>query len=96
MTAMRRISHRPAVTLIVDGAPLTAHAGDSVALALLAAGRVGFCADAPGGSPRAPLCLMGVCFGCLAEIDGRAGEQACMVSVRDGMIVKTGGGDETG
>ncbi|WP_108485090.1 (2Fe-2S)-binding protein [Oceaniglobus ichthyenteri] len=96
MSTMRRISKRPTVTITVDGAPLAAHAGDSVALALLAAGRGGFCADAPGGSPRAPLCLMGVCFGCLADIDGRAGEQACMVLVRDGMIVKTGGHDGTG
>ena len=38
--------------------------------------------------PRAPLCLMGVCFDCLVEVDGRQNVQSCMVEVRDGMQVR--------
>ena len=40
------------------------------------------------GVPRAPWCMMGVCFECLVEIDGAAGRQACMIEVRDGMRIR--------
>jgi len=32
--------------------------------------------------------MMGVCFECLVEIDGRPNVQACMTPVRDGMAVR--------
>ena len=34
---------------------------------------------------RAPYCLMGICFDCLAEIDGVPNRQSCMVEARPGM-----------
>ena len=34
------------------------------------------------------MCLMGVCFDCLVEVDGRPNVQACMVTVREGMRVR--------
>ena len=86
MSGFRRIGEGRAVTITVDGAPLAAREGDSVALALLAAGR-----PTIGDGPT-PYCLMGVCFGCLVTIDGRRGEQACMVPVREGLAVLTEGG----
>jgi len=77
------------VTLSVDGRPVAVRAGDSVAAALLVAGRL-VCRDAPvDGAPRAPYCLMGVCFECLVAIDGRANRQACLVRVREGMRIET-------
>jgi hydrogen cyanide synthase HcnC len=39
------------------------------------------------GSPRAPYCMMGVCFDCLMEIDGVPNTQACMVPVAEGMRI---------
>jgi predicted molibdopterin-dependent oxidoreductase YjgC len=33
--------------------------------------------------------MMGVCFDCLVEIDGRANEQACMTAVAPGMRIVT-------
>ncbi|MEZ5620583.1 MAG: (2Fe-2S)-binding protein [Burkholderiaceae bacterium] len=45
------------------------------------------CARLRSRAPRAPMCLMGVCFDCLVEIDGRPNVQACMVEVREGMRV---------
>jgi len=83
MSAFRRIGTGRAVTITVDGTPLEAREGDSVALALLARG------DTAIGKPPAPYCLMGVCFGCLVTIDGRASEQACLVAVREGLTVET-------
>ena len=38
-------------------------------------------------SPRGPYCMMGVCFDCLVEIDGRPNQQGCLVEVRAGMKV---------
>jgi predicted molibdopterin-dependent oxidoreductase YjgC len=78
-----------AVTLSVDGRPVAARAGDSVAAALLAAGIV-VCRTTPvSDAPRAPYCLMGVCFDCLVAIDGKGSRQACRVRVRDGMRIDT-------
>jgi predicted molibdopterin-dependent oxidoreductase YjgC len=78
-----------AVTLTVDGNPLLARAGDTVAAALLAGG-ISHCRTTPvSGAPRAPYCLMGVCFDCLVSIDGVGSRQACLVPVRDGMAVET-------
>ena len=39
-------------------------------------------------SPRAPFCMMGVCFDCLAVVDGVASTQTCLVTVREGMQVQ--------
>lgn len=44
--------------------------------------------SAVSGRPRAPLCMMGVCFECLVEIDGQTNQQACLVQVRDGMRIR--------
>jgi hypothetical protein len=42
---------------------------------------------AVSGGPRLPLCMMGVCFDCLAEIDGVPNRQSCMVPVVPGMRI---------
>jgi D-hydroxyproline dehydrogenase subunit gamma len=77
------------VTLSIDGQPIAARAGDSVAAALLAAGIVACRTNPVGEAPRAPYCMMGVCFDCLVTIDGQGSRQACLVRVRDGMRVET-------
>lgn len=76
------------VTLQVEGLPVQAQAGDTVALAMLQAGVAVFRDTPVSGAPRAPLCLMGVCFECLVEVDGRPNVQACMTPVADGMQVR--------
>lgn len=43
------------------------------------------------GTPRAPLCGMGVCFECRVVIDGEAHSLACMTPAREGMQVRTDG-----
>jgi len=86
----RRLSEAEApVAITVDGRPIRARTGDTVAAALLAAG-IDRCRTTPvSGAPRAPYCLMGVCFECLVAIDGVGSRQACLVPVRDGMVVET-------
>lgn len=80
---------RAVVTLSVDGQSIEAREGDSVAAALLAAGLLQSRSTAVSNAPRAPYCMMGVCFDCLMAIDGVGSRQACMVPVRQGMEVRT-------
>ena len=77
----------PQVNLVIDDRPVRVPAGLSVAAAVLGTGGLVTRATAISGSPRAPYCMMGVCFDCLMEIDGEANQQTCMVMVRDGMRV---------
>ncbi|WP_353475715.1 (2Fe-2S)-binding protein (plasmid) [Salipiger sp. H15] len=77
-----------AVEILLDGAPLTARRGDSVAVALLAAGVTRFRGSVVSGAPRAPYCLMGSCFDCLVTIDGAPNRQACLVTVAPGMRIE--------
>lgn len=79
---------RPAtVEVLVEGAPILVPEGASAAAAMLLAGLTAFRETPVTGSPRGPLCLMGVCFDCLTEIDGMANRQACMVTVAPGMRI---------
>ena len=77
------------LTLKVDGKPIRARVGDTVAAAMLAAG-IDHCRTTPvSGAPRAPYCLMGVCFDCLVTVDGVGSRQGCLVPVREGMEIET-------
>ena len=76
------------VTVAVEGRTLEVPAGETVAAVLLAAGIVPTRTTPVSGAPRAPYCMMGVCFDCLVEIDGSPNRQACMVPVADGMSIR--------
>jgi len=78
-----------AVSITVDGRPVVARSGDSVAAAMLAAGAERCRTTPVSGAPRAPYCMMGVCFDCLVTIDGVGNRQGCLVAVRDGMAIET-------
>ncbi|MCX7160163.1 MAG: (2Fe-2S)-binding protein, partial [Proteobacteria bacterium] len=79
----------PAVEILVDGRPVAALAGESVAAALAAAG-VQTLRSTPAGGGRGLYCGMGACFECRVTIDGRPGQRACLASVKPGMQVSTG------
>jgi len=75
------------VHMTLDGAPVTARAGDTVAAALLAHSGAATRHTAKG-APRTAFCMMGVCFDCLIEVDGLPNVQACMIQVRDSMVLR--------
>jgi D-hydroxyproline dehydrogenase subunit gamma len=75
------------VRIHVDGQSVRARTGTSLAIALMEAGIAPLRRTEISGAPRSPLCLMGVCFECLCEVDGRHNVQACLVPVADGMRV---------
>jgi D-hydroxyproline dehydrogenase subunit gamma len=71
-----------------EGRDLEGRSGDSVAAALLSAGVTDLRATPVSGAPRAPYCMMGVCFDCLIEIDGIGNRQACLTPIAEGMRVR--------
>lgn len=73
----------------IDGRAATGRRGDTVASALLAAGTLACRTTPVSGAPRAPYCLMGVCFECLVTIDDVGNRQGCLVPLAEGMRVET-------
>jgi hypothetical protein len=76
------------VRLMVDGRPVEAAEGMRLAALLLTLDDRPFRAAPVSGGPRAPYCMMGVCFECLVEVDGMPGQQACLLPLREGMQVR--------
>jgi len=76
------------VTVTVEGREVAVPEGASAAAAVLLAGLGAIRDTGITGSPRAPYCLMGVCFDCLAEIDGIPNRQSCMVTAAAGMTIR--------
>jgi predicted molibdopterin-dependent oxidoreductase YjgC len=77
------------VAFTFDGRPMRASESDSVAAALLLNGVVASRETPASGAPRAPYCLMGVCFECLVVIDGVGNRQGCLTPIEDGMAIET-------
>jgi predicted molibdopterin-dependent oxidoreductase YjgC len=75
-----------AVTVTLDGRPVTAYEGETVAAVLLSEGSAAT-RTTVGGSPRGIFCGMGVCFDCLAVVDDVPNTRTCMTWVRDGMRI---------
>ena len=78
---------RETVTVFLEGQPVRARAGDTVAAVALLGGLGHTRVSAATGERRAPYCMMGTCFECLMVIDGEPSRQACMVTVREGMRI---------
>ncbi|MET3792761.1 (2Fe-2S)-binding protein [Aquamicrobium terrae] len=81
--------------LIFEGSQLPFRPGDSVAAALLEAGVSPLRKNPVDESPRAPFCMMGVCFECLVEIDGKQNQQSCLTRAHPGMVVRRQRGART-
>jgi D-hydroxyproline dehydrogenase subunit gamma len=81
-------ARRPSFSFLVDGEPVEARAGETVAAALLAAGRRELRRTAGRDEPRGLYCVMGVCWECAVLIDGRT-VRACVVPAAPGLSVET-------
>ena len=79
----------PAITIIVDGKPLSVYPGESLAAAMLAARIYTLRCSPRFNQPRGAFCFMGVCQECLVLADSKR-VLACQTSVQAGMIVNTG------
>ncbi|MGV3479586.1 MAG: (2Fe-2S)-binding protein [Sphingobium sp.] len=79
------------LTIVVDGTPTSAFAGETLATAMLAADRMAFQRDTHG-APRGLFCNMGSCSECLVTRipDGRR-VRACLTEAVDGLEIRTHG-----
>jgi len=79
--------HGEPLEFVMDGERCMAVAGETIAAALIASGRISFKRDKQG-RPRGPLCGMGVCFECEVSVDG-VPARACLTKVRAGMQLRS-------
>ncbi len=77
------------ITIYIDGHAVQACAGESIAAALLAAGRRVFRHTSKTDAPRGLFCGIGVCHDCLVTVNGRAHVRACVTPVAENMRVVT-------
>lgn len=87
------IKRGDAIEIVVDGDPVRAYEGESVAAVLLAIGQRTLRTTTRRSAPRGLYCGIGSCFECLMVIEGRPGVRACQTVVREGMRVDTQRGD---
>jgi len=76
------------VSIHIDGHQYQVPAGLSVAAAVLLCDINKIRTTPVSDSPRLPYCMMGICFDCLAQIDGVPNQRACQVTVRDDMVIE--------
>lgn len=78
--------------ILVDGEEMTAFAGETIATAMLAAGRAAMRRDR-SGAPRGLFCNMGTCSECLVTVRADSGVRrvrACLTPAVSGLRVETG------
>jgi len=77
------------VLIYVDGKPLAAREGDTIASALIAAGRNGLRHTEKRHEPRGVFCAVGRCTDCVMTVDGVPNVRTCITPVRAGMQIRT-------
>lgn len=77
-----------AVTVIIDGVSVVAELGETVAAVLLRQEEPWSRLTPVTRSKRSPYCMMGVCFECLAKVDGVDSIQTCLRAVCDRMRIE--------
>ncbi len=75
------------IVVSVNGVPVRVAQGSTVAVALLVAGMPA--RRSVNGSPRSPLCGMGVCMECRAEVDSVMHSRTCQIVCQPNMQVRT-------
>ena len=89
MSARRTTPTAPTITLIVDGKPLATVAGETIAAAMLANGRITFRRDTQG-QPRGLFCNMGSCGECTVTLlDSQRRVRACLTEATEGLELTT-------
>ncbi len=79
----------PSFEISLDGRPLPALPGQSIAAALWAAGVLSWRTTRRTGRPRGAFCGIGSCFDCLATVNGTPNQRACLTPARPGDAITT-------
>jgi predicted molibdopterin-dependent oxidoreductase YjgC len=83
------IERGPQFDIEVDGRPVVAHEGETIAAALLASGIRTFRHTYKHDAPRGIFCGMGICFDCTMTVDGVPNVRTCVTPATPGMKVQT-------
>jgi len=75
------------LSITLNGRPITVAAGTTVAAVILQSGSKS--RTSVHGEPRQPLCGMGICYECRAQVDGRPHARTCQIVCRAGMEIVT-------
>lgn len=75
------------ISLFVNGTSVSVVEGTTVAAALIIASAP--CRISVTGEARGPLCGMGICFECRAEINGTPHQRSCQIRCESGMQIRT-------
>ena len=75
------------LTVVVNGTAVHVPQGFSAAAAMLLHNQGATRTSALSGEGRAPYCMMGVCFECLMEINGKPNQQGCLVTTTKNMHI---------
>jgi hypothetical protein len=75
--------------ITVDGRPLPAEPGQTIAAALLTSGMATWRRTRFGDAPRGLFCGIGVCFDCLVTVNDRRSVRACLIEAQPGDVVTT-------
>jgi sarcosine oxidase subunit alpha len=78
------------IVFFVNGRPTTAHVGETIHAALIAAGYLQF-RKSKTHQPRGVFCGMGVCYECRVTVNKGSIQQACVTLVEEGMEVEIDG-----
>jgi hypothetical protein len=71
-------------TIFINGKPVVAYPGETIATVLLAAGLIKFRNTEISGQPRGMFCGMGLCFDCMVTCNGLANVRACETLTQPG------------
>lgn len=81
-------SRKRPVAINIDGDVIVADEGEPLAAVLLRCAPFTTRTTPVSGASRAPFCMMGACFDCLVEVDGKTSIRSCLIPVQDGMVVR--------
>jgi hypothetical protein len=84
-----RLARGEPFTFEMDGEQVEAFPGESIAGALLAAGRYRLRRSAKLGASRGVFCSVGVCYECRVIVNGQPNVQACRTLAEPGLRVQT-------
>ncbi|MEE1796087.1 (2Fe-2S)-binding protein [Streptomyces sp. BE308] len=86
----------PEFTILIDSRPIPALPGQTIAAALWGAGILSWRTSRVNGVPRGAFCGIGSCFECLATVNGRPNQRACLLPAAPGDEITTQEGDGHG
>lgn len=82
------IKRGKAISIFMDGQPVQAYEGETIAAALLGTGRL--VSRTINDHPLGVYCNMGTCHSCVMTVDDVPGVRICRTPVSDGLRVEKG------